>query len=189
MTIYFLGIREGTFTLKEAYEWKNDISIFLLRNPRLKSINDRVHNYFYFDKNRKSSSLQPKLLEKDIKENMNKNKNSNDYLTLQKDGSPKNHVKRSDIKKRTISSGAPSLLGVEKKQNFNTQSDTKTSKNIKTNHEKHRSIKQPPSLLDNISIQSPAWINGIASKQIACSLKSSFKLFNYSKYDKVLPIK
>ena len=157
----------------------NDISIFLRRNPRLKSINDRVHNYFYFDKNRKSSSLQPKMLEKDIKENIKKIKNSNDYLTLQKENSPKNHIKRSDHK-RTISSGAPSLLGVEKKQNFDNQSDIKTIKNYKSNHEKHRSIKQP-SLLDNLSITSPGGINGIISNIVIYNL--------YSKYIKVLSIK
>jgi len=149
------AIREGEITIKDAYECKTDIIYLLRRNPRFRKINDKVHNFFHFDKNRKSNSLQPNGFMSEVKKEKSKSEVRNEYLTIQKDYTPPKSLKNGEAK-RTITTGAPSLLGIEKKQNLITEIESKPPRlsHIKNNQ---RSIKNPP-LLDNINIISPTGI-------------------------------
>lgn len=119
------SIRDGDIDVKDAYECKNDIINLLRRNPRFRRINDKVHNFFNYDKNRKSSSMQPhshitKTPQIHSIENIN-----NEYITVQRDYSPENRTIDPESKRRTWSTGAPSLFRFEKKQGLMTPSDNK----------------------------------------------------------------
>lgn len=61
---FTLDIREGIININDAYEAKNDMANLLRRNPRFKTINEKVHTYFYIDKAQKNS-LQPRVLDKE----------------------------------------------------------------------------------------------------------------------------
>lgn len=79
------AIRDGDISIKDAYECKTDIIHLLRRNPRFRKINDKVHNFFHFDKNRKSNSLQPKGFVTESKPEKSKSEVRNEYMTIQKE--------------------------------------------------------------------------------------------------------
>ena len=146
------AIREKEITIKNAYECKTDIVHLLRRNPRFRKINDKVHKFFHFDKDKKSHSLQPEgfLIEK-------KPEVRNEYMTIYKDEPVVSKASKNEDRKRTITTAAPSLLGVQKKQNGRVGSSNRPPKGSKG---KRMYVDQPP-FLDNINIISP---NGMPKK-------------------------
>ena len=165
------AIREGEISIKDAYECKTDIIHLLRRNPRFRKINDKVHKFFHFDKNRKSNSLQPKGFITETKPEKSKSEVRNEYMTIQKEQDLDSKARNTEDRKQTINTAAPSLLGVGKKQNIRNDSSNKPPRfsNIKN---KNRSIKNPP-FLDNINIISP---NGIPKKAATSKYRGSRRM-------------
>lgn len=93
----------------------------------------------------------------------------NDYMTIQRDHSPIKDSTRS--KKRTLSTGAPTLFGVDKKKLLNNGSSKKGSKISKISNV-NQTIKHPPHL-DSIGVISP---NGAPVKVTTSKAKVSRRM-------------
>lgn len=135
----------------------SDVIQLLRRNPRFRKINDKVHDYFHFERHKKSNSMKPITIADDTKDNTPEGYFNNEYMTIQKEYSPTNKFGvKETAKRRTCSTGAPSLFGVDKKQKMNAETIDRSSR-VQKIIKNQMSVKKPP-ILENISVMSP---NGV----------------------------